>query len=196
MHRSFEEEYLAGITRRQFFGRTLWSVGGTALASLLSPSLFSAAPVRRTSEASLLPQFAPKAKRVIYLFMSGAPSQMDLLDYKPTMQGFFDKDLPESVRMGQRLTTMTSGQERFPIAPSIYAFRQHGQCGAYVSQLLPHLAGVVDDQAIVRTVQTEAINHDPANTYIQTGSQRTGKPSQGGWRENGLGSVNRLSMSR
>jgi hypothetical protein len=188
---SFQEnELLAGMTRRQFFGRTLWSVGGAALASLLPPNLLRASAAPRPS-ASGLSHFAPKAKRVIYLFMSGAPSQMDLLDYKPLMGKFFDKDLPESVRMGQRLTTMTSGQQRFPIAPSMYQFKQYGQSGAWVSELLPHLATVVDDIAIVRTVHTEAINHDPAITYIQTGSQLPGKPSLGAWLSYGLGSENR-----
>jgi hypothetical protein len=135
--------------------------------------------------------FAPQAKRVIYLFMSGAPSQLDMYDYKPKMDDLFDTDLPESIRMGQRLTTMTSGQKRFPIAPSKYSFKQYGQGGAWVSELLPHTATVVDELAFIRTVHTEAINHDPAITFIQTGSQLPGKPSLGAWLAYGLGSINR-----
>ena len=121
------------------------------------------------------PNHAPKAKRAIYLFMSGAPSQIDLWDYKPKMADWFDKDLPESIRKGQRLTTMTSGQKRFPIAPSIYKFRQYGKCGTHVSEMLPHTAGIVDELAVIRSVYTEAINHDPAITYIQTGDQIPGQ---------------------
>ena len=176
------------LNRRQFLGRTLWSVGGAALASLLPGHLLSAG-----SGLGKLPRthFAPKAKRVIYLFMSGAPSQLDMYDYKPKMDDLFDTDLPESIRMGQRLTTMTSGQKRFPIAPSKYSFKQYGQGGAWVSELLPHTATVVDELAFIRTVHTEAINHDPAITFIQTGSQLPGKPSLGAWLAYGLGSDNR-----
>ena len=122
--------------------------------------------------------------------MSGAPSQLDTWDYKPKMQDWYDKDLPDSVRNGQRITTMTSGQKRFPIAPSIFKFAQHGKHGAWVSDLLPHTAGIVDDIAVLRTVNTEAINHDPAITYIQTGSQLPGRPSAGAWLSYGLGSLN------
>jgi hypothetical protein len=122
--------------------------------------------------------------------MSGAPSQMDMWDYKPQMNDMFDEDLPESVVMGQRFTTMTSGQSRFPIAPSIFNFQQHGKTGTWVSELLPHTAGIVDDIALIKTVNTEAINHDPAITYIQTGSQLPGRPSMGAWLSYGLGSMN------
>jgi len=177
-------------TRRHFFGRAATGIGTAALASLLDPKLFAAAPVPTGGGLPNLPHFAPRAKRVIYLFMSGAPSQLDLWDYKPKMRDWFDKDLPDSVRQGQRITTMTSGQERFPIAPSIFKFRQHGQHGAWVSELLPHTAGIVDELAVVKTVHTEAINHDPAITYIQTGSQIPGRPSAGAWLSYGLGSVN------
>src|SRR5207344_1121560 len=111
--------------------------------------------------------FAPKAKQVIYLHMVGGPSQMDLFDYKPKMTEFFDKDLPESVRMGQRITTMTSGQARFPVAPTLFKFAQHGQSGAWLSELLPHMATIVDDITIIKSLHTEAINHDPAITFIQ-----------------------------
>ena len=122
--------------------------------------------------------------------MSGAPSQMDMWDYKPVMDRMFDKDLPASVRMGQRLTTMTSGQSRFPIAPSMYKFNQHGKNGTWISELLPHTAKVVDDIAVINSVWTEAINHDPAITYIQTGRQIPGLPSLGAWLSYGLGSTN------
>jgi len=172
------------LNRRQFFGRTLWAVGGAALASLFPEHLLGAQSLKG------LPHFAPKAKRIIYLFMSGAPSQLDTFDYKPTMGDLYDKDLPDSIRMGQRLTTMTSGQNRFPIAPSIYKFSQHGRSGVWVSELLPHLATVVDELALVKTVWTEAINHDPAITYIQTGNQLPGRPSLGAWLAYGLGSEN------
>lgn len=175
------------MTRRHFFGRSATGIGTAALASLLNPSLFAATHDRGVMGQ---PHRPPRAKRVIYLFMSGAPSQMDLFDYKPKMQEMFDQDLPESIRQGQRLTTMTSGQTRFPIAPSIFAFQQHGQSGAWISELLPHMSQVVDDLAIVKSVHTEAINHDPAITYIQTGSQIPGRPSMGAWVSYGLGSEN------
>jgi hypothetical protein len=178
------QQHLHSVNRRQFFGRTLWAVGGAALASLFPDRLLGAPGLPG------LPHFAPKAKRIIYLFMSGAPSQLDTFDYKPTMADLYDKDLPDSIRMGQRLTTMTSGQNRFPVAPSIYKFAQHGQSGAWVSELLPHLATVVDELALVKTVWTEAINHDPAITYIQTGNQLPGRPSLGAWLAYGLGSEN------
>ncbi len=179
------------MTRRHFFGRSGLSIGAAALASLLPPS---ARPARADASAHGglpgLPHFPPKAKRAIYLHMNGGPSQMDLFDYKPTMGDWFDKDLPESVRMGQRLTTMTSGQKRFPIAPSKFKFAQHGQSGAWISELLPHTAKIADDLAIVKTVWTEAINHDPAVTYICTGHQLPGRPSLGAWLSYGLGTMN------
>ncbi len=179
-------------TRRHFFGRTAAGIGTAALSSLLNPDLFSAQPAPQTTAGGLpgLPHFAPKAKRVIYLFMSGAPSQLDMWDYKPKMNDWFDKDLPDSVRNGQRITTMTSGQKRFPIAPSTFKFRQHGVNGTWVSEVLPHTARIVDDLAVIKTVNTEAINHDPAITYIQTGSQLPGRPSAGAWLSYGLGSMN------
>jgi len=174
-------------TRRHFFGRTALGIGTAALANLLSDDGLAA-----TNSGGVLgqPHYAPRAKRVIYLFMSGAPSQMDLFDYKPTMDEWMNKDLPESIRQGQRLTTMTSGQASFPIAPSAFKFKQHGESGAWMSDLLPHMSGVVDDMAIVKSVHTEAINHDPAITYIQTGAQIPGRPSMGAWLSYGLGSEN------
>ncbi|MFP6613289.1 MAG: DUF1501 domain-containing protein [Pirellulales bacterium] len=182
-------------TRRHFFGQAAGGIGSAALASLLNPSLFGGEPApAATAKAggglAGLPHFAPKAKRIIYLFMSGAPSQLDMWDYKPKMAEWYDKDLPDSVRNGQRITTMTSGQKRFPVAPSIFKFKQHGQQAAWVSELLPHTAGIVDDLAVIKTVNTEAINHDPAITYIQTGSQIPGRPSAGAWLSYGLGSMN------
>lgn len=180
------------MTRRHFFGRTSTGIGTAALASLLNPTVGSAENATPSADHGVLgkPHFAPSAKRVIYLFMSGAPSQIDLFDYKPALADMFDKDLPPSVIDGQRFTTMTSGQARFPIAPSLFSFAQHGQHGAWVSELMPHVASVVDDIAIVKSVHTEAINHDPAITYIQTGSQIPGRPSLGAWVSYGLGSDN------
>ncbi len=131
-----------------------------------------------------------KAKQVIYLHMVGGPPQMDMYDYKPQMNEFYDKDLPDSIRMGQRLTTMTSGQKRFPIAPSKYKFARHGKCGMWVCELLPHTARMVDDMCFIRSMHTEAINHEPAITYMQTGNQVTGRPCLGAWASYGLGSLN------
>ena len=172
------------ITRRQFLGRASTGIGAAALASLLNPQA-SAAP-----GSAGLPYFAPKAKRVIWLTQAGAPSQLDLFDYKPGLREQFDKDLPDSVRNGQRVTGMTSGQARFPIAPSVFAFKQHGNAGHWLSELLPHTARLADDLCIIRSMNTEAINHDPAMTMLQTGSQVAGRPSFGSWMSYGLGSEN------
>ncbi len=176
------------VNRRQFFGRCATGIGTAALASLVNPDVFASnAP---NPMAPKPPHFAPKAKRVIYLFQSGAPSQLDTFDYKPAMTPLFDTDLPDSIRMGQRLTGMTSGQARFPVAPSIFKFQQYGQSGAWISELLPHIAGLADDLCIVKTMHTEAINHDPAMTFFQTGFQIAGRPSMGSWISYGLGSAN------
>ena len=183
-------EHIDTITRRHFFGRTAVGLGGAALATLLPSRAQSAQPTSPTGGLADLPHFAPKAKRAIYLFMNGGPSQMDMLDYKPAMGKMFDKDLPESIRMGQRLTTMTSGQTRFPVAPSKYKFQQYGKSGAWVSELLPWTAKIVDDLAIIKTINTEAINHDPAVTYICTGHQLPGRASLGAWLSYGLGTMN------
>jgi hypothetical protein len=179
------------LNRRYFLERCSLSLGGAALTSLLNPKLF-AAPAAERQSFGVLPgcHHAPKAKRVIWLFMADAPSQLDLFDYKPKLQEFFDKDLPDSIRRGQRITTMTSGQKRFPVAPSVFKFARHGKAGAWLSELLPNLAGIVDDITIVKTVFTEAINHDPAITFIQTGSEIPGRPSMGAWLSYGLGSPN------
>jgi hypothetical protein len=172
-----EREAVMLGTRRQLLGRGAMGVGALALNTLLA------------NERGL-PHFAPKAKRAIYLHMVGAPPQIDLLDYKPKMKDWFDKDLPESIRQGQRLTTMTSGQSRFPIAPSVFRFAQHGKSGAWISELLPNVAKMVDDIAIIRSMHTEAINHEPAITFIQTGNQIAGRPCIGSWFAYGLGSMN------
>ena len=184
-------EHLHLLSRRHFFKTTGLAAGRIALAGLMFPEALRAATqgtLRAHPALPELPHFAPKAKRLIYLFMNGGPSQMDLLDYKPGLEKIYDTDLPESIRMGQRLTTMTSGQTRFPIAPSKYAFKQYGQSGIWFSELLQHTAKIADDIAVVRSVHTEAINHDPAVTYIQTGSQIPGRPSLGSWLSYGLGS--------
>src|SRR5688572_19518046 len=180
------QEYVRYETRRQFF-RKFGSFMGTAALASLWPRLTNAAS---PSGKLVAPHFAPKAKHVIYLHMVGGPSQMDLYDYKPKMGEFYDKDLPDSVRMGQRLTTMTSGQARFPIAPSKYKFKQHGDCGMWISEMLPHTAKMADDMVFIRSMHTEAINHEPAITYIQTGNQVTGRPCLGAWASYGLGSQN------
>ena len=167
-------EHIQTLTRRHFFGRAALGLGTAALATLTAGRGGAATA---TGGLPDLPHFAPKAKRAIYLFMNGGPSQMDMFDYKPEMDKLFDKDLPESIRMGQRLTTMTSGQTRFPLAPSKYKFKQHGQSCAWVSELLPWTAKIVDQLAFIKSVYTEAINHDPAVTYICTGHQLPGRAS-------------------
>jgi hypothetical protein len=186
----FQEHRLA-ITRRHFFKRGALGLGTAALATLI-PDRLLATPASGAATAGLpgLPHFPPKAKRAMYLFMNGGPSQMDLFDYKPRMGEYFDKDLPESIRMGQRLTTMTSGQARFPIAPSKFRFARHGRAGTWVSELLPWTARMVDELCVVKTIYTEAINHDPAVTYICTGSQIPGRASLGAWLSYGLGTAN------
>ena len=181
------DDYVTLETRRQFFQKSAAGIGGAALGSLLGQDKLTAAG---TEGSALTQHHNPRAKRAIYLFMSGAPSQIDLWDHKPKMKEWYDKDLPDEIRDGQRLTTMTSKQARFPIAPSIYNFEPHGQCGTEVSELLPHTAKMVDDIAVVRSMWTEAINHDPAITYIQTGNQIPGHPSLGAWLSYGLGSEN------
>jgi len=181
-------EFKTNITRRYFFAQGSHVLGGAALASLMgaSPSggqVYGAELVGKQ-------HFPGKAKHVIYLHMVGGPPQMDLFDYKPVMNEYYDKDLPDSVRMGQRLTTMTSGQARFPIAPSKFKFAQQGQCGMWMSELLPWKAKMADQMCFIRSMHTEAINHEPAITYIQTGNQVTGRPCLGAWASYGLGSLN------
>ena len=176
-------------SRREFFthGRNL--LGSAALTSLLGEALSKQASAASTH--AIGPHFPPKAKRVIYLNMVGGPSQMDLLDYKPEMMKWYDKDLPDSIRQGQRLTTMTSGQARFPIAPSKFKFSQAGECGMWMNtELLPNLAKKADDLCFMRTLHTEAINHEPAIAAMQTGNQVGGRPCLGSWSSYGLGSMN------
>lgn len=184
------EPTIATLSRRRFFSQGTAGLGVAALASLESGGAQAAAVGEARGGRSDLPHYEPKARRAIYLFMSGAPSQMDIWDPKPTMGEWFDKDLPDSIRMGQRLTTMTSGQARFPIAPSIYKFAPHGDAGTMASELIPHMAGKVDEIALIKSMYTEAINHDPAITYICTGDQLPGKASLGAWLSYGLGTEN------
>ncbi|MBB5031931.1 DUF1501 domain-containing protein [Prosthecobacter vanneervenii] len=172
------------LNRRIFLKSSSSAIGAAALGSLLQDEARAASPTR------FFPNFAPKAKRIIYLFQSGAPSQMDLFDPKPQMEKHRAEDLPASIRQGQRLTTMTSGQKAFPVAPSIFKFAQHGQGGIWLSELWPHLSTVADEMCVIRSMFTEAINHDPAITFCQTGSQLAGRPSIGAWLSYGLGSAN------
>ena len=171
-------------TRRHFFGKRAYGLGMAALASLMGEET----PSGGLAE---IPHFAPKAKRVVYLFQSGAPSQIDLLEYKTQLQRLRGQDLPDSVRQGQRLTAMTASQTTFPIAPSMFRFQQHGESGTWISELLPHTARIADRLCVLRSMHTEAINHDPAVTFFQTGAQLAGRPSIGAWISYGLGSVNR-----
>jgi uncharacterized protein (DUF1501 family) len=185
-----EDQTVLAETRRQFFGRGARGIGSIALFSLLAEHSQAATKNEAVGGVPGIPHFAPKAKRAIYLHMLGAPPQIETFDYKPGMKDWFNKDLPESIRSGQRLTTMTAGQTRFPIAPSVFKFAQYGKSGAWVSELLPYTAKMVDDIAIVRSMHTEAINHEPAITYLQTGFMIAGKPCIGSWLAYGLGSMN------
>ena len=172
------------LSRRTFIKGSAGGIGLAALGSLMGTPGFAA------NHGLGFPNFKPKAKRIIYLFQSGAPSQLDLFDPKPEMEKMRGKDLPETIRKGQRLTTMTSGQKNFPVAPSMFKFAQHGQSGNWFSQLMPHMAGKADEWCVIRGMNTEAINHDPAITFMQTGSQLAGRPSIGSWSAYGLGSEN------
>ena len=173
------------MNRRQFFGKTATGLGAAALGSLLGRELMA-----DDSLGKSFPNFPPKAKRVIYLFQSGAPSQLDLFDWKPELRERFATDLPDSIRGDQRVTGMTVGQKRFPIAPTIYNFKRHGQSGALVSELMPNIGRIADKLCFIKSMYTEAINHDPAITFFQTGSQIAGRPSVGSWLSYGLGSMN------
>ncbi len=172
---------------RQAFLRSAGGLGAAALSTLLLPEQTRA----DTTMIPGLPHLVPKARRIIYLFQSGAPSQMDLFDPKPQMQDRRGENLPESIRKGQRLTTMTSGQGSFPVAPSAFRFQQHGESRMWFSEIMPHMASLADDWCMIRTMNTEAINHDPAITFCQTGSQLAGRPSIGAWASYGLGSENK-----
>jgi len=187
---SLFHEYVRYETRRQFLRKGASFMGAAALTALGGAMRPSMADTKKFVGNLVGSHYAPKAKRVIYLHMVGGPSQMDLYDYKPVMGEWYDKDLPESVRMGQRLTTMTSGQARFPIAPSKYKFERCGQSGMWVCELLPYMKQMVDELTFVRSMYTEAINHEPAITLMQTGNQVTGRPCLGSWSSYGLGSLN------
>ncbi|MEM9886742.1 MAG: DUF1501 domain-containing protein, partial [Bacteroidota bacterium] len=185
------------LDRRQFLTKTSLGLGALALGSLLGGGkLFGSANTPKvTSSASMdglgdLPHFLPKAKRVVYLFQSGGPSQFETYDYKPKLYELFGKDLPESVRGNQRLTGMSGSQSSLPIAPSLYKFQQYGESRAWVSELMPHTARMVDDICFIKSMYTEQINHDPAITFFQTGHQLAGRPSIGAWVSYGLGSDN------
>jgi hypothetical protein len=179
------------INRRKFLSRLSIGLGSAALGSLLIPDLFNGSAETESSLITGLPNFAPKAKRVIYLFQNGAPSQLESFDYKPMLTKMMGQDLPESVRQGQRLTGMTSKQKTFPLVGSFTKFNQYGQHGAWVSDLFPHMSKIVDDLCIIRSMNTEAINHDPALTFFQTGAQQGNRPSMGAWVSYGLGTENK-----
>jgi hypothetical protein len=185
-HTNFE------MNRRDFFGRFGLGLGGAALSSLLDGEARGAPPGSFDPTPGVLPapHLTPRARRIIYLFMSGGPSQLDLFDYKPLLNRRNGQDLPESVRMGQRLTGMSANQASLPLAGSAFKFAQHGQSGAWFSDLLPWTAGVADELCFIKSLHTEAINHDPAITFFQTGSQLAGRPSMGAWLSYGLGSAN------
>ncbi len=186
-------QHFLNQNRRHFLQKLGLGIGGLALGNLLDPfgnSSGSSATSLLQSGPVPLPHFAPKAKRVIYLFQSGGPSQLDLFDYKPLLNKMRGQDLPDSIRKGQRLTGMTSGQESFPLTGSIYDFKQHGESRAWVSELMPYTAKIADELCFVKSMYTEAINHDPAITFFQTGSQQSGRPSFGSWMSYGLGSLN------
>jgi hypothetical protein len=191
---SLTPEISAAMTRRQFFRRSTAgiAIGIPALATLFTTDGFEADTSTDPQTGGLvgLPHFPPKARRVIFLHQSGAPSQMELFDYKPNLVKWQGAELPDSVRMGQRITGMTSAQSSFPVAPSIFKFSQYGRSGAWISELLPYHTKIVDDITIIKTVYSEAINHDPAITFLQTGFQQPGRPSMGAWTTYGLGSEN------
>lgn len=178
------------VNRRHFLGKMSLGIGSVALGSLLIPDLFKSGG-EGALPATGLPHFAPKAKRIIYLFQNGAPSQLESFDYKPLLNKMAGQDLPESVRQGQRLTGMTSGQSRFPLVGSHFSFKQYGQSGAWMSELFPEMSKIVDEMCIVRSMHTEAINHDPALTFMQSGAQQGNRPSMGAWMSYGLGSENK-----
>lgn len=184
-------EFQLQENRRQFFGRASTGIGVAALSSLLNRDLHSSEATSGSARVGGLPgipHFAPKAKRVIYLLQSGAPSQVDLLDHKPSLDKLHMTELPDSVRKGQRLTGMTAGQKKFPVVKSPWKFQQHGESGTWISELLPHMGKVADDICVINSMHTEAINHDPAITFFQSGHQQPGRPSIGAWLSYGLGS--------
>ncbi len=179
------------VNRRHFLGKLSLGLGSVALGSLLVPGLLKGGAEEEVASVTGMPHFAPKAKRVIYLFQNGAPSQLESFDYKPLLNKMHGEELPASVRMGQRLTGMTANQSSFPLVGSHFNFGQHGQSGAWVSEIFPNMAKIVDDLCFVKTLHTEAINHDPALTFMQTGAQQGNRPSMGAWLSYGLGSENK-----
>ncbi len=183
-------EHGLNLNRRRFLSKLSLGIGSVALGSLLIPDLFGGGSQEEFAMTGL-PHFAPKAKRIIYLFQNGAPSQLDLFDYKPKLNEMFGEDLPASIRMGQRLTGMTADQKKFPLAGSYFKFNQYGEHRAWISELLPHTAAIANDLCIIKTLHTEAINHDPALTFFQTGAQVGNRPSMGSWLSYGLGSENK-----
>lgn len=194
-YRELENHVHEQLSRRNFLSKTSLGLGAAAMASLLNADDSMAKKViDGTPEGASLPlgkpHFAPKAKRIIYLFQSGAPSQLELFDYKPKLEQMWGQDLPESVRKGQRLTGMTAGQSSFPLAASKYKFARYGSNDLMISELMPYTSSIVDDVTFIRSMHTEAINHDPAVTFFQTGSQQGGRPSWGSWISYGLGSDN------
>ncbi|REJ68160.1 MAG: DUF1501 domain-containing protein [Planctomycetota bacterium] len=184
------QDYAAAISRRYWLSQAAGGIGAIALSSLLNQDARAARPTQAPPTLGLptLPHFQPKAKRIIYLFQSGGPSQMDLFDYKPQLNDLHGSELPDSVRQGQRLTEMTHKQKSFPTAASRFTFQQYGESGAWLSEVLPHTAKIVDKISIIRSMHTEAINHDPAVTMLNTGTQQLGKPSLGAWLNYGIGS--------
>jgi hypothetical protein len=182
-------DYSLQFNRRKFLSRLSIGLGSAALGSLLIPDLFRDQTVEEALTSGL-PHFAPKAKRVIYLFQNGAPSQLETFDHKPLLRKMMGQDLPASIRNGQRLTGMTANQTAFPLAGSYYDFKQYGQSGAWVSELFPHIAQITDDICFIRSMHTEAINHDPALTFFQSGAQQGNRPSIGSWVSYGLGTEN------
>jgi len=184
-------EHGLNVNRRRFLSRLSLGIGSLALGSLLIPDLFSGNSDEEAIKVPGMPDFAPRAKRIIYLFQNGAPSQLETFDYKPLLREMMGKELPASVRMGQRLTGMTANQAKFPLVGSFYDFKQYGEARAWVSDLFPHTAKIVDDICIVKSMFTEAINHDPALTFMQTGAQQGNRPSMGAWLSYGLGSENK-----
>ena len=188
------EEIQYKINRRQFLTKGSLSLGALAFGNLLNTSAQTSNPYlsdKSTGGLADLPHFFPKAKRVVYLFMSGGPSQLDLFDYKPQLEKWHGQELPESIRKGQRLTGMSAGQSEMPVTASKFKFQRHGKSGTWVSELLPHTAKVVDDLCFIKSMSTEAINHDPAITFFQSGHQIPGRPSIGAWVSYGLGSANK-----
>src|SRR5262249_35365867 len=183
------QDFRALYTRRAFFGRAASGIGVAALSSLLDRDLARANEPAARPGVLRTTHFPAKAKRVIYLFMSGGPSHIDMFDYKPALRRHHGEELPASVRMGQRVTGMTAGQRSFPCVAPMFQFHQHGRCGRWLSELLPHTGTIADEICVLKSLHTEAINHDPAVTYIQTGHQHPGRPSLGAWLSYGLGAL-------